>query len=249
MRVKVHTTKIAFCVIFWCFPFALTVSCIVRWPRIPLPIAQEVQRQCTRSYGFQRSWQMSVCHAAAFTFASRRELSQACVFGCKGRWVARIGCPGVASPTGRTESQDRMSDSPIGDGGPGRLITCRVDELRPHPGYLRARITVPASRLSPLTGPDNPLFREPLHITRERTILDGYARWDLAQRMAVPTLSCIEYDLSEEEALLWIIRKHQRSDGLNAFCRVLWLWDWSLGSKRKDGKTSSWVDRRRASQI
>ncbi len=114
-----------------------------------------------------------------------------------------------------------MSDDPIVDGGQGRLVTCRVDELRPHPGYLRHHITVPTFRLSPLSAGGTSLPREPLHITRQRTILDGYARWEQARRLALPTLSCIEYDLPEEEALLWRIKKHQRSDGLNAFCRIL----------------------------
>ncbi len=114
-----------------------------------------------------------------------------------------------------------MSDGPIGDGGQGRLITCRVDELRPHPGYLRHHITVPASRLSPISVPGTSLPREPLQITRQGTILDGYARWEQARRLVLPTLSCVEYDLSEEEALLWLIKKHQRSDGLNDFCRIV----------------------------
>jgi hypothetical protein len=102
-----------------------------------------------------------------------------------------------------------------------RLITCRVDELHPHPSYQRHNIAVPASRLTPLVEPANPLFREPLLITRQHTILDGYAGWELARRLALPTLNCLEYDLTEEEALLWLIQKHQRSDGLNAFCRIL----------------------------
>ena len=94
-----------------------------------------------------------------------------------------------------------MNVCPISDGGQGRLITCRVDELRPHPGYLRHRITVPASRVSLLAGAGRSLLREPLQITRH--------------------LDCLEYELSEEDALLWLIQKHQRSDGLNAFCRIL----------------------------
>jgi ParB-like chromosome segregation protein Spo0J len=114
-----------------------------------------------------------------------------------------------------------MSDVPIGDGGQGRLVTYRVDELRPHPGYLRHHITVPSSRLSPLSVPGAFLPREPLQITPRGTILDGYARWEAARRLALPTIDCLEYELSEEEALLWLIQKHQRSDGLNAFCRIL----------------------------
>jgi len=115
-----------------------------------------------------------------------------------------------------------MIDAPSsGNGSQGTLITCRVDELRPHPSYLRHHITVPAFRLSPLAGPGSPLLSEPLQITRQRIILDGYARWELARRLALPTLNCVEYELSEEEALLWLIQKHQRSDGLNSFCRIL----------------------------
>jgi hypothetical protein len=104
---------------------------------------------------------------------------------------------------------------------PGRSITCWVKELRPHPGYLRHGITVPASHLSLLAGSEIPIDQEPLLITQERTILDGHARWELARRRGVDTLRCLEYDLSEEEALLWLIQKHQRSHGLNAFCRIL----------------------------
>jgi hypothetical protein len=32
----------------------------------------------------------------------------------------------------------------------GQYVTCRVDELRPHPGYVRHHIAIPAFQLSPL---------------------------------------------------------------------------------------------------
>lgn len=32
----------------------------------------------------------------------------------------------------------------------GQLVTCRLDELHPHPSYVRHHITVPASKLSTL---------------------------------------------------------------------------------------------------
>ncbi len=131
-----------------------------------------------------------------------------------------------------------MNYPPIGgdDSLRGRLITCRVDELRPHPGYVRHKIAVSASKLSRLSQSGDSFPAEPLQITCERTILDGYARWELARRLARPTVDCLEYELSEEEALLWLIQKYQRSDGLNAFCRTLLTpSNWSTGSKRVRG--------------
>jgi len=72
-----------------------------------------------------------------------------------------------------------------------------MDELRPHPSYFRHGIA-PASRLSSLAEAGDVAFREPLLVTRDRMMLDGYARWDLARRRGVLALPCIEYDLSED---------------------------------------------------
>jgi len=58
-------------------------------------------------------------------------------------------------------------------------------------------------------------------ITRDRTIIDGYARWKLAQQQGREALPCIEYDLTEAEALRWLIQSHRPSRGLNPFSRVL----------------------------
>lgn len=103
----------------------------------------------------------------------------------------------------------------------GQLITCRVDELQPHPGCIRHHIEIPTLKLSPLVELGDLAFREPLLITKDRTILDGYARWTLARQRGRLTLPCIEYDLSEAEGLYWLLQKHRRSNGLNAFSRVL----------------------------
>ena len=60
--------------------------------------------------------------------------------------------------------------------GAGQLVTCRWDELRPHSSYVRHHLTVPASELSTLAERGERAFLEPLVITQDRTILDGYAR-------------------------------------------------------------------------
>lgn len=104
---------------------------------------------------------------------------------------------------------------------PSRLIIWPVDSLRPHPGYVRNRIAVPASQLSQIAESGDLLFREPLTITRDGIILDGYARWNLAQLQGRPSLPCFECDLSEVEALQWLLQKQRRSNGLNDFNRIL----------------------------
>ena len=103
----------------------------------------------------------------------------------------------------------------------GRLITCRVDSLRPHPSYVRHHIAVPTSQLSLLAEAGDLIFHEPIIITRGCTILDGYARWQLARQQGRPTLLCLEYDLPEAEALHWLLQKHRRSNGLNDFSPIL----------------------------
>ena len=57
-------------------------------------------------------------------------------------------------------------------------------------------------------------------ITQDKFIIDGYARWELAKRRGRPTLNCIEYNLSAEEALEEFIRQHRRSRGLCDFIRI-----------------------------
>jgi hypothetical protein len=132
--------------------------------------------------------------------------------------------------------------------GAGQLVTCRLDELRPHPSYARNCLTVPASQLSALAERGDHAFLEPLVITQDHTILDGYARLELARLQGRATLPCIAYELAESEALHWLLQKHRRSNGLNDFSRNSWHWNLSLGSRRRLGRTSEPVVGRRVRQ-
>jgi hypothetical protein len=105
--------------------------------------------------------------------------------------------------------------------GAGQLVTYRLDELRPHPSYVRNHLRVSASKLSALAERRDQAFLEPLVITRDATILDGYDRWELAQLQERSSLPCIQFDLTESEALHWLIQTHRRSNGLNDFSRIL----------------------------
>jgi len=102
-----------------------------------------------------------------------------------------------------------------------RLITCRVDSLRPHDAYIRHIGTLP----TPLSGAADSLTGEPPSITRERVILHGYESWRQARQLGRPTLLCLEYGLSELGALEWLLRKHRRSDSLNDYNRIRLAFD------------------------
>jgi hypothetical protein len=103
----------------------------------------------------------------------------------------------------------------------GQFVTCRVDELRHHPSYIRNHLTVSAAKLSAVAEQGEEAFRDLIVITRDRTIIDGYARWELARLEGRPTLACVEYELNEEEALRCLVQKHRRSNGMNDFCLIL----------------------------
>jgi hypothetical protein len=135
---------------------------------------------------------------------------------------AAAEAPGASGrATGRPLLLGLVENGRQRDDNHGRPVICRLGELRPHPSYSHHRLTVPVSKLSALAEQGDLAFREPLVITRESIVIDGYARIDLARRQGRPTLPCIEYELTEEESLLWLLQRHRRSNGLNDFCRIL----------------------------
>ena len=103
----------------------------------------------------------------------------------------------------------------------GRQVIRRVQELRAHPSFIRHQLLGPVAKLTAAASHPANSLRTPLVITQGQVILDGYAEWDLARVQGRPTVSCIEYELGEEEALRWLLRNHLRSNGLNDFSRIL----------------------------
>ena len=100
-------------------------------------------------------------------------------------------------------------------------MSCDPQELRPHPSYDRHGLSVSACKLASLRARGEQAFLEYIPITRDRIIIDGYAHWELAKELKRPILHCIEYDLSEMEALEWLLQKHRRSNGLNDYSRIM----------------------------
>jgi len=102
-----------------------------------------------------------------------------------------------------------------------QLAVHSLDELRPHPSYVRHELSVSASQLSALIELGSLAFHQPIVISRKGIVVDGYARWELARRQGRRSILCLEYDLTEEEALRWLIQTHRPLRGLNSYCRTL----------------------------
>ena len=102
-----------------------------------------------------------------------------------------------------------------------RLVWRHVTELRSHPSYLRNGLAVPVVKVAALRELGDLAFREPITITRDRIIIDGYARWQIARESGRKLLLCLEHDVCETEALRWLIQSHFPSRGLSAYSRIL----------------------------
>jgi hypothetical protein len=125
-------------------------------------------------------------------------------------------------------------------------LQLRLDELRAHPSYARHHVAVPAPQIAALEALGDFAFREPIVITRDRTVVDGYARWQLARQQGRGTILCTEYDVSEEESLYWLVQSRRPQRGLNAYTRIIlaldaepYLQDKARANLRLAGKGSS----------
>ena len=103
----------------------------------------------------------------------------------------------------------------------GSLVTRRVEDLHAHPSYVKSRLAVPAFKLDALAKLGDLAFCEPMVIACSGVIVDGYARFELAKLQNRQTLTCIEYDWTDEQALQSLLRMQRRSSTLSDFARVL----------------------------
>jgi ParB-like chromosome segregation protein Spo0J len=99
-------------------------------------------------------------------------------------------------------------------------MSWQVVDLRPHPSCARLGITVSASRLNALLELGEDAFLFPLIVTSTGIVIDGYARLEIARLQGRTAVECIEYDISEEEALRRLLLCHRPSAGLAPFNRI-----------------------------
>jgi hypothetical protein len=101
-----------------------------------------------------------------------------------------------------------------------RPVVRSPGQLRLHPAMKELGWTGVIDELNDAAGPRNPSVTEPILITTSGIILAGIGRWRSAVFDDGNEISCIEYPLSENEALQFIISHHQPERGWNAFMRI-----------------------------
>jgi hypothetical protein len=101
-----------------------------------------------------------------------------------------------------------------------RMVMRRTDALKPHPSLLKHDRSPTNERLLALEKLGEAIFEQPLLITQENLIVDGYARWRIARQKQRDTMLCQVCQLTEQEALQRILQTHRRPEWLNAFSRV-----------------------------
>ena len=102
-----------------------------------------------------------------------------------------------------------------------QLVIRLLDQLHLHASYVKHQLSASASQLTALSELGDLAFEQPIIVTKTGTVIDGYARWELARRQGRQSILCLEYELSDEEALRRLILSHRPLRGFNSYCRSL----------------------------
>jgi len=100
------------------------------------------------------------------------------------------------------------------------IVYRNTADLHAHASYVRHHLVVPSFKLSRLAEIGDLAFRDPILITTDGTILDGYGRWELAKQQGRTTVLCREDQITADEALQFLVQSRFGSRGLSAFCRI-----------------------------
>src|SRR5205807_935234 len=102
----------------------------------------------------------------------------------------------------------------------GRLVIRSTKDLQLHRALTELGWTGVIDELNDAARLKNQSVPDPILITTNGTILAGFGRWRSAVFEGKNEIKCIEYPLSEDESLQFIIRHHQPERGWNAFTRI-----------------------------
>jgi hypothetical protein len=90
---------------------------------------------------------------------------------------------------------------------------------------------------------------EPVLITTNGTLLAGFGRWRLAVFEGRKEIDCLEYQISDDDSLQFILNHHQPRSGWNAFVRIRValtrkpsLQQKALDNMRAGGKCKGWAN-------
>ena len=103
----------------------------------------------------------------------------------------------------------------------GRTVVRALEELRTHPALdvIGSCAFLPDLNEA-ARSPDQSSPEEPIFVTQAGLILAGFGRWRLALSRKIPTIECVEYCLTEEDALQFMLAVEKRRNGWNSFIRI-----------------------------
>ncbi len=96
-----------------------------------------------------------------------------------------------------------------------------VDHLRAHPDFVKHCPGYSTAEISALASRGESAYDNPLAITQDGYVVEGYALWQLAKLQKRPTIRCVVREMNREQALLSIIDRNRGSKGINDFVRIL----------------------------
>jgi hypothetical protein len=101
------------------------------------------------------------------------------------------------------------------------IVQRHIDTLLAHPGFTKHTLGYSTQEISALSERGESAYLNPLTITQDGYVVEGYAVWQLAKFQRRATVPCIIREMSEEVALLHLIEKNRGSKGINDFVRIL----------------------------
>lgn len=102
----------------------------------------------------------------------------------------------------------------------GRPVVRSLEQLRMHHALDELGLIGVVDEINEAARLKDQPVLEPILITRNGTILAGFGRWRLALFEGRREIDCIEYPLSEDESLPFILIHHRPRHGWNAFVRI-----------------------------
>jgi ParB-like chromosome segregation protein Spo0J len=93
-------------------------------------------------------------------------------------------------------------------------------ELRLHPALAELKWSGPIEEINESVEQDTSIASRPIHITTDGIVLAGIGRWRFALLKGRSEIQCIEYPISEEEQLQFILDYHKPRLGWNSFVRI-----------------------------
>ena len=131
----------------------------------------------------------------------------------------------------------------------GRSVVRSPEQLRLHRELKGIGWTGVIDEFNDAARRKNPSVPEPILITTNGTILAGFGRWRFAEFERRREIHCIQYPLSEDESLQFILTHHQTRRGWNAFVRIYlalkmepYFQQRALDNMRAGGKYKGWAN-------